>query len=156
MMSYKRSKTKGEFEIQVTEPIQKELDWFKENTHLYKDYVLPIIRVDVPPEKLDAYLHQIRKRFNRSLKDLAKKVGLPESQRSISIYTARHSFAMALKAQDKPVEVISEALGHQSVKTTKHYLAKFSTTRMAEETTLDFKKLATIPVRKRTKKSRTP
>ena len=137
MMQYKRSKTKGEFDIQVNENIQKELDWFKENTPLFEDYVLPIIHVNVTPERLDGYLMQIRKRFNRSLKLLAKELGFPESQQDISIYTARHSFAMTLQDKGKSVEIISQALGHQSVETTKHYLQKFSTTRMAEETDID-------------------
>ena len=137
MMQYKRSKTRGEFDIQVNQNIQKELDWFKENTSLYKDYVLPIVAIDVPTERFDEYIMQIRKRFNRSLKALAKELGLPESQQNISIYSARHSFAMTLQDKGKSVEIISQALGHQSVETTKHYLQKFSTTRMAEETDID-------------------
>jgi integrase len=137
MLQYKRSKTKGEFDIQITPPIQKELDWFKANTVLFEDYLLPIISVKTTPEKLNDYLHQIRKRFNRSLKALAEEVGLPESQRKLSIYSARHSFAMTMKDKGKSVDIISQALGHQSVETTKHYLAKFSTTRMAEETEID-------------------
>ena len=88
-------------------------------------------------DKLDEYLKQSRRRFNRNLKLLAKELGLPESQQDISIYTARHSFAMTLQNKGKSVEIISQALGHQSVETTKHYLAKFSTTKMAEETDID-------------------
>lgn len=137
MMQYKRAKTKGEFDIQVTDKIQQELDWFKVNTPLFEDYVLPIMRVKVAPDKMDEYLMQIRKRFNRSLKLLAKELNLPESQQDISIYSARHSFAMTMQNKGKPVEIISQALGHQSVETTKHYLAKFSTTRMAEETDIN-------------------
>ena len=137
MLQYKRSKTKGEFDIQVTPSIQQELDWFRTNTQLFEDYLLPIISIKTTPEKLGGYIHQIRKRFNRSLKDIAKEIGLPESQQKISIYSARHSFAMTLQDKGKSVEIISQALGHQSVETTKHYLAKFSTTRMAEETEID-------------------
>ncbi len=137
ILQYKRSKTKGTFDILVSSNIQRELDWFKENTELYQDYVLPIISLDVKPEGLDEYLKQRRKRFNRSLRALAKKLQLPESQQNITIYTARHSFAMTLQTAEKPIEIISQALGHQSVETTKHYLAKFSTTKMAEETEIN-------------------
>lgn len=137
MLQYRRSKTKGAFDILVTANIQRELDWFKENTVLYGDYVLPIISLQVKPEQLDEYLKQRRKRFNRSLRALAKKLNLPESQQNITIYTARHSFAMTLQTAEKPIEIISQALGHQSVETTKHYLAKFSTTKMAEETDIN-------------------
>lgn len=137
MMQYKRSKTKGEFDIQVNENIEKELAWFRTNTPLFEDYVLPIISVQEPPEKLDDYLEQIRKRANRTLKEIAKDLNFPESQQKISFYSARHSFAMWMQDKGRPVEIISQALGHQSVETTKHYLAKFSTTRMAEETDID-------------------
>lgn len=137
VMEYRRSKTKGEFEIQVTANIQRELDWFKNNTTTFGEYVLPIIRVNVTPEGLDAYLSQIRKRCNRSLREIAQKLEFPESQQNITIYTARHSFAMTLQTAEKPIEIISQALGHQSVETTKHYLAKFSTTKMAEETDIN-------------------
>lgn len=137
MLQYNRSKTKGAFHIMITPSIQRELDWFKENTILYGDFVLPIISLEVAPEKLDDYLAQVRKRFNKSLKEIAKILNFPESQQDINIYTARHSFAMAMQSRSKSIEVISQALGHQSVETTKHYLAKFSTTRMAEETEFD-------------------
>ncbi|MBR1783394.1 MAG: site-specific integrase [Bacteroidales bacterium] len=137
IMRYKRSKTKGAFDIIVTPNIQRELDWFRENTPLYGDYVLPIIGLEVAPQKLDDYLMQVRKRFNASLKKIAEELEFPESQRNITIYSARHSFAMTLKNKDKSIEIISQALGHQSVETTKHYLAKFSTTKMAEETDID-------------------
>lgn len=137
MMEYRRSKTKGQFVIQVTDKIQQELDWFKENTTQYLDYVLPIIQVDVEPQKLDAYLSQVRKRFNRSLREIAKKLELPESQLDITSYTTRHSFAMTMLTIDKPIEIISQALGHKDVKTTEHYIEGFSTTRMAQETDID-------------------
>lgn len=137
MMEYRRSKTKGEFVIEVREAIQEQLEWFKDNTKLFRDYVLPIIRVDVVPEKLDTYLSQVRKRCNISLRAVLKALKLPESEQNITFYTARHSFAMTLQDKGKPVEIISQALGHQSVETTKHYLAKFSTTRMADETDID-------------------
>ena len=162
MLQYKRAKTKGEFDIQVTPYIQQELDWFKDNTPLFQNYLLPIISVNKTPEELGGYIHQIRKRFNRSLKDIAKAVGLPESQQKISIYSARHSFAMTLQDKGASVDIISQALGHQSVETTKHYLAKFSTTKMAEETYIDLfeepkkPKKARISRNRDTKKSRRP
>ena len=117
MMEYRRSKTKGEFEIQISQTIQQELDWFKKHTTTFKDYVLPIIGIEVAPEKLDDYLLQVRKRFNRSLREIALDLKFPDSQQDISIYTARHRFAMTLRHNGKPIEIISQALGHQSVET---------------------------------------
>ena len=56
---------------------------------------------------------------------------------SLSMADSLLNDAMTMQDKGKPVEIISQALGHQSVETTKHYLAKFSTTRMAEETDID-------------------
>ena len=137
IMEYRRSKTKGQFVIQVTDHIQQELDWFKENTSLFSDYVLPIIQVNVEPKKLDAYLSQVRKRFNRSLREIAQKLNLPDSQLDITSYTTRHSFAMTMLTIGKPKEIIGQALGHKDPKTTEHYLEGFSTTRMAKETDIN-------------------
>lgn len=137
MIGYGRSKTKTKYDIQVTPAIQEELNWFKENSVLYGEYVLPIISKDIKPENLDDYLRQVRKRFNASLKQIATALELPESQRNITIYSARHSFAMSMRSNGKDIELISQALGHKSLSTTKHYLEKFSTTKMAKETSLD-------------------
>jgi predicted metal-dependent hydrolase len=49
---------------------------------------------------------------------------------------------MTLQTIDKPVEIISNALGHKSVATTKHYLESFSSTRMAQETDINLAAIA--------------
>ena len=53
--------------------------------------------------------------FNRNLKRLARACGVSIP---ITSYSIRHSFAMILKEQDVPIEMISELLGHKSIKTT--------------------------------------
>lgn len=54
-------------------------------------------------------------RFNRELKLLARSTGVTLP---VTSYTIRHSFASFLKEQDVSIEVISELLGHKSIKTT--------------------------------------
>jgi len=66
-------------------------------------------------------------RFNRDLKMLRKATGVASE---VTSYTIRHSFAMSLKEQDVPVEMISELLGHTSIKTTQIYLKSFSLEKM--------------------------
>lgn len=145
VIQYSRSKTNGSYQIIVTPVIDNELQWFKKNTRLLGNHLLPIIQENVAEEHLDIYLQQSRKRFNRQLREIAEILEFPESQRNITFYTGRHSFAMYLQNENKPVEIISQALGHQSVETTKHYLAKFSTTKMAEETFIDLSKNEETP-----------
>ena len=137
VMRYQRAKTQGVFEIYIKDSIQNELDWFQKNCTLFKDYLLPIITKEVKPENLDEYIAQKRKRFNATLKKIACKLNLPESQLNLTSYHARHSVAMSLQEKGIPIEMISQVLGHQSVKTTRHYLDKFSSKRLAEITDLD-------------------
>ena len=66
--------------------------------------------------------------FNRSLKELANACGVTEI---VTSYSIRHSFATTLKEQGVPIEMISELLGHQSIKTTQIYLKSFSLDRMS-------------------------
>ena len=66
--------------------------------------------------------------FNSSLKELANACGVTEM---VTSYSIRHSFAMTLKKQGVPIEMISELLGHQSIKTTQIYLKSFSLDKMS-------------------------
>lgn len=135
VLKYVRSKTKGKFEIQVTEQIRKELDWFKDNTLLFGDHLLPIIKTESKSE--NDYIKSQRTKFNRRLKLIAKEIGLPESQSGISAYWARHSFAMALFSNGTNKAVIQQALGHSDISVTENYLAGFSTEEMAKLTTIE-------------------
>ena len=67
-------------------------------------------------------------RFNHDLKLLARSTGVTLP---VTSYTIRHSFASFLKEQDVSIEVISELLGHKSIKTTQIYLKSFSLERLS-------------------------
>lgn len=66
-------------------------------------------------------------RFNRNLKKLKGIAGITSD---VTSYTIRHSFATTLKELEVPIEVISELLGHKSIKTTQIYLKSFSLEKM--------------------------
>lgn len=68
-------------------------------------------------------------RFNHDLKLLARSTGVTLP---VTSYTIRHSFASFLKEQDVSIEVISELLGHKSIKTTQIYLKSFSLERLSK------------------------
>ena len=134
VLSYKRAKTHKDFEIQITDKIQKELKWFKENTELFSNYLLPIFKCEPVDSNRDEYLNKARKEFNKRMKTIARELNLPISQADISAYWARHSFAMGLLKTGRSKEVIGQALGHSNLSTTEIYLAGFSTEEMAELT----------------------
>lgn len=60
--------------------------------------------------------------FNKLLGKLGKELGISAP---ISTYTIRHSWATMAKYAGVPIDMISESLGHKSIKTTQIYLAGF-------------------------------
>jgi len=159
ILKYKRSKTihsrdKGKFDITITPPIQELLDWFKSHSPVYEDYLLPIIRKETAPEKLDTYIKSSRRHLNDSLEEIAKALGFPEEDQNITIYTARHTYAMAMKAKGESDEMIGQSLGHKSTKTTKSYLQSFTHDEMAERT--EFNLSWPKPKKRASKKSKEP
>ena len=48
------------------------------------------------------------------------------------MYYARHSFATVLKKSGVNIGIISQALGHQDIKTTQIYLSKFDNEQVDE------------------------
>ena len=69
------------------------------------------------------YLAAIGGAIGRTLREVAERLGIPSD--NLSFYTARHTYATALKGRGVDVAVISEALGHSDLGTTKAYLARF-------------------------------
>ena len=55
-------------------------------------------------------------------KSLARKLCI---RSSVTSYTFRHSWATTAKYRGVPIEMISESLGHKSIKTTQIYLKGF-------------------------------
>ena len=62
------------------------------------------------------------RRFNNRLKGLAKALRLTSP---VTSYTLRHSWATTAKYRGVSIEMISELLGHKSIKTTQIYLKGF-------------------------------
>ena len=79
--------------------------------------------------KVDAVLRSANMSIgiNLLMKTLKEVAGIVSD---VTSYTIRHSFAMALKEQNVPIEMISELLGHKSIKTTQIYLRSFSLEKM--------------------------
>ena len=65
----------------------------------------------------------VMSRINRHLKVIGKEIGL---QHPLTMYCARHSWASIAHSEGIPVSVISEGMGHDSVKTTEIYLASLN------------------------------
>ena len=68
---------------------------------------------------------------NHNLKAICEIVGISET---ITTSTGRHAFATKLLQKEVPIEYISRALGHSSVKTTLNYLDEYTETQVRQYT----------------------
>ena len=130
---YERSKTHKNYSIQIRKEVKEQLDWFNENCTTVGDYLLPCITIDHQGEMLTKHIINRRKRYANGLKKIAKQLEFPDALLNISTYYSRHSYAMAMLSSGRSTETISQALGHEDLKTTKIYLDSFSSDFLADE-----------------------
>lgn len=132
---YRRHKTETKkakiIQIKITDNIQSLLFWFKKNTKLVGDFLLPVItKKGYEGQKLYDHIRDRNRKFNKHLKTLGEDLKFEGIR--LSSYQARHSYAMRLKNSGIPEDVISEALGHKDLSTTKTYLDSFQNDEIAK------------------------
>ena len=74
-------------------------------------------------------VNQAVKTINKYMKQIGMELGLSKYP---TCNFARHTYSTVLKRANVPIEVISESLGHFSVKTTEIYLDSFESDKRAE------------------------
>ncbi len=118
---YKRAKTGKEYNIALTQQAKEILDYYTAGKKK-REYVFPIVERDKDPELLKADVKNALKQHNKFLKILAEKAGVDEH---LTSYVARHSWATIANKSGVHIGIISEALGHEDIKTTQTYLGSF-------------------------------
>lgn len=104
----------------VTDPMQRIIDtWGNPKSH--DNFIFPILNGKETALEQKKKTQYLTRAINKRMKSIAKNLGIDH----ISTYTARHSFATVLKRSGASIAYISEALGHQDLKTTENYLASF-------------------------------
>ena len=121
VLSYHRQKSGSFIRVEIPADVRLLLDELAVCTDKDSPYLFPFLSGKKTGEA--ALL-----RFNRDLRSLAETCGVGEP---VTSYTIRHSFATTLKERDVPIEMISELLGHTSIKTTQIYLKSFSLERLS-------------------------
>lgn len=120
ILTYRRRKTGQQLFIRWEKCMQEIVEKYY---NPLSNYLLPIIK----PMKGDERTQYQNAMFliNRKLKTIGK---MANTQQSLTMYTARHSWASAAKNKNVPISVISEGMGHNSEMTTQIYLASLDTT----------------------------
>ena len=117
---YGRSKTGDQLSVRITEELAGILSYYTLGKSK-EDYLFPA-NYDGSTKSYEKY-KSLRRRMNGHLKTIAKDAGIEEN---FTTYTIRHSWATIAKFMGIPTEVISEGLGHNSLKTTQIYLRSFT------------------------------
>jgi integrase/recombinase XerD len=116
---YGRSKTGDPLSVKITSELSDILSYYIINKNP-EDYLFPI-NYDGSTEHYEKY-KSIRRRVNERLKIIAVDAGIEEK---FTTYSIRHSWATIAKYLGISTEVISEGLGHNSLRTTQVYLKNF-------------------------------
>ena len=119
MLIYRRQKTSQQIYIKWEPDMQKIVEKYKSYN---SPYLLPIAKGEgtiVWRQYKNAY-----NRITKHLKKLGEMIGLSIP---LTTYVARHSWASIAKSKNIALSTISEALGHDSEKTTQIYLSSLDT-----------------------------
>ncbi|WP_308746123.1 tyrosine-type DNA invertase cluster 3b [uncultured Bacteroides sp.] len=127
VLRYNRIKTKTSMSLEVLDSAREIINQLRNNRASLPncpDYLFDILRGDKKRKDVAAYreYQSALRRFNNSLKELARALHLKSP---VTSYTLRHSWATTAKYRGISIEMISESLGHKSIKTTQIYLKGF-------------------------------
>ena len=127
VLRYNRIKTKTPMSVEVLDTAKGMINQLRSNQEPIPDcpnYMFAILCGNKIGKEERAYreYQSALRRFNNRLKDLARALRLNSP---VSSYTLRHSWATTAKYRGVPIEMISESLGHKSIKTTQIYLKGF-------------------------------
>lgn len=127
VLQYNRVKTKTPMSVEILDSAKEMMNQLRSEKAARPDcpdYLFNILRGDKTRKDERAYreYQSALRCFNNCLKDLARVLRLNSP---VTSYTFRHSWATTAKYQGVPIEMISESLGHKSIKTTQTYLKGF-------------------------------
>ena len=127
VLRYNRIKTKTPMSIEVLDSARGMINQLRNTQDALPDcpdYLFDILRGDKKRKDERAYreYQSALRRFNNNLRELARKLYLKSP---VTSYTFRHSWATTAKYRGVSIEMISESLGHKSIKTTQIYLKGF-------------------------------
>lgn len=127
VLQYNRIKTKTLMSLEILDSAKEMIDQLRSNKPAVPDcpdYLFNILHGDKKRKDERAYreYQSALRNFNNCLKDLARALHLNSP---VTSYTFRHSWATTAKYRGVPIEMISESLGHKSIKTTQIYLKGF-------------------------------
>ncbi|MGN0221212.1 MAG: tyrosine-type recombinase/integrase [Prevotella sp.] len=119
VLTYRRQKTSQQLHIKWEPAMQEIVAKYKTDN---SPYLLPIATGEGA-----VFWRQYKNAYSRITKQLKKIGEMIGLSVPLTTYVARHSWASIAKSKNVPISTISEALGHDSEKTTQIYLSSLDT-----------------------------
>ena len=120
---YERQKTHGMINLVMLDEAKTIIERYA-TYQKRAGYLFPILdnRKHITPMQKFNRVRKLCTQLNKELHKIAANLKIKED---VTTYVARHSFATVLKKSGVNIGIISQALGHQDIKTTQVYLAQF-------------------------------
>ena len=127
---YQRQKTHGGINLQLSNKAMAIINKYASH-QMEGKYLFPILhsKRHITPMQKSNRIHKVCHQINQELREFAKELKITAE---VTTYVARHSFATILKKSGVNIGIISQALGHQDIKTTQIYLSKFDNEQVDE------------------------
>ena len=122
-LKYNRMKTGKEYNVKMLPPALDILNYYLANQ--VSDHIFPILNSTkhIAPQQQEDRIRKVNKQVNKNLKEIGK---ICEIEVKLTTYVARHSWATVLKKSGVSTSLISEAMKHDTEKTTQIYLDSFA------------------------------
>ena len=119
---YERQKTHGMINLVMLDEAQTIIERYATYQNR-AGYLFPILdnRKHITPMQKFNRIRKLCTQLNKELHKITAKLKIKED---VTTYVARHSFATVLKKSGVNIGIISQALGHQDIKTTQIYLSE--------------------------------
>jgi integrase len=129
-LKYQRQKTHGDINLTLLPQAKKIIALFSEQEQI-SGYLFPILNKNVHITAMQKHnrIRKLTRQINNALKEIGAELRIKEN---LTTYVARHTFATVLKKSGVNVGIISQALGHQDLKTTQIYLDSFDNEQIDE------------------------
>lgn len=129
-LMYQRQKTHGGINLPLSPEAQRLIAKYADYQQ-GADYLFPILHCKrhITPMQKTNRVRKVCHQVNQELRALGKELGISAD---VTTYVARHSFATVLKKSGVNIGIISQALGHQDLKTTQIYLDSFDNEQIGE------------------------
>lgn len=138
LLMYRRRKTGTSICIEIRQRAKQMQRELSNDTSRTSIYMMPFLSGRKTGREAYMEYREVLQQFNRNLRILKRKAGIKSD---VTSYSIRHSFANLLKEQHVPIEMISELLGHRSIRTTQIYLRSFSLKELTKATDSCFQKV---------------